>query len=222
MGTLQSIVTPLHQATKRDCLARMNDDKAACMAVAKEYGKEYWDGDRRFGYGGYKFIPGRWAPVAEALILEYALTNSSKILDVGCGKGFLLYELKKLLPGLEVHGFDISRYALECLPSEISGRFFQHDASSPFEYEDKEFDLVISLGCLHNLSLPDLQNALAEIERVGRRAFIMVESYRNDRELFNLQCWALTAKTFLETTEWEWLLGYFGYFGDYEFIFFEE
>jgi cyclopropane fatty-acyl-phospholipid synthase-like methyltransferase len=94
MGRLLEIVTPLHKATKRDYLARMVDDKVHCMMKAKEYEFDYWDGDRRYGYGGYKFIEGRWAPVAKALIDIYGLKNGSKVLDVGCGKAFLLYEMK--------------------------------------------------------------------------------------------------------------------------------
>ncbi len=112
MGRLLEIVTPLHKATKRDYLARMMDDKVHCMMKAKEYEFDYWDGDRRYGYGGYKFIEGRWTPVAQALIDIYGLKDGSKVLDVGCGKAFLLYEMKKILPGLQVAGFDISKHGL--------------------------------------------------------------------------------------------------------------
>ena len=127
MGKLLNIVTPLHQATRRDYLARMLDDKVHCMQVAKQYGKEYWDGDRRYGYGGYRYIPGRWKPVAEALIDTYGLTNESSVLDVGCGKAFLLYEMRLILPGLRIAGFDISAYGIECAHSEIKNHLFiQH------------------------------------------------------------------------------------------------
>src|SRR5438132_7365308 len=106
MGRLLNLVTPLHRATTRDYMARMMDDKVTCMLKAKEYEGDYWDGDRRYGYGGYKFLPGRWKPVAQALISTYNLTAGSKVLDVGCGKGFLLYEMMQLEAGLEVAGFD--------------------------------------------------------------------------------------------------------------------
>jgi len=221
VGFELSIVTTLHQATERDYLARMKNRKVACMRVAKEYGAEYWDGDRRYGYGGYKYIPGRWRPVAEALIDHYELSNNSKLLDVGCGKGFLLYELKQILPGLQISGFDISEYALANLHPELKGNFLCHDAGHRFPYKDAEFDLVISVGCLHNLPLSRLQTSLPEITRVSQRSYVMVESYRSEQELFNLQCWALTAETFLATTDWKWLFQHFGYVGDYEFIFFD-
>jgi len=112
MGRLLHIVTPLHTATKRDYMGRMNDDKITCSLKAREYEADYWDGDRRFGYGGYRFIEGRWAPVAKALIETYGLKDGSSVLDVGCGKGFLLYEMQRILPGLKIAGFDVSKHGL--------------------------------------------------------------------------------------------------------------
>jgi ubiquinone/menaquinone biosynthesis C-methylase UbiE len=220
MGQLKNFVTPLHQSTKRDCLARMNDDKVHCMNISKQYGQDYWDGDRRYGYGGYKFMPGRWKPVAQALINEYDLKSGSKILDVGCGKGFLLYEMLLLEPNLEIVGIDSSEYALEHAHEAIKPFLRLGRAQDPYDFSDNYFDLVISLGTLHNLRIFELKSALSEIERVGMRAYVMLESYRNNQELFNLQCWALTAETFLDKEEWIWLYDHFGYTGDYEFIFF--
>ena len=106
MGRLLNIVTPLHKMTARKYIDRMVDEKVHCMLKAKEYEADYWDGDRRYGYGGYKYMEGRWKPVAEALIDIYNLSNHSKILDVGCGKAYLLFEIKKLLPEIELAGFD--------------------------------------------------------------------------------------------------------------------
>jgi SAM-dependent methyltransferase len=221
MGRLLDIVTPLHRSTKRDYLARMVDDKVHCMLKAKEYEFDYWDGDRRYGYGGYRFIEGRWQPVAQALIDTYGLTDGSSILDVGCGKAYLLYELKKLLPRLQVSGFDISRHGLADARDEIKPHLFRYRAQDKYPYGDDHFDLVISLGTLHNLRLYELQVAVQEIERVGKSKFIMVEAYRDELEQFNLECWALTAESILHSSEWIWLLQHFGYTGDYEFIYFE-
>jgi SAM-dependent methyltransferase len=219
-GRLQNFVTPLHEATKRDCLGRMNDDKVSCMSTAKKYGEDYWDGDRRYGYGGYKYIPGYWEGVAKELIQTYSLNSRSRILDVGCGKGYLLFELQTLLPGINVCGFDISEYGLQNAKEEIQPFLFEHRAQERYPFESKSFDLVLSLGCLHNLVLPDLTIAVKEIQRVGKRGYIMVESYRNDQELFNLQCWALTAESFFTPKEWQWVYSGVDYTGDYEFIFF--
>jgi ubiquinone/menaquinone biosynthesis C-methylase UbiE len=216
-----NVVTPLHRSTKREYLARMVDDKVHCMHKAKEYEQDYWDGDRRYGYGGNRYIPGRWKPVAEALIKSYGLKAGSRVLDVGCGKAFLLYEMQLLEPGLELVGFDISVHGLASAVPELKASLFRYRAQDPYPFGDNYFDLVISLGCLHNLRIFELKTALAEIERVGQQGYVMLESYRNELEQFNLQCWALTAESFFDTAEWIWLYRHFGYTGDYEFIYFE-
>jgi SAM-dependent methyltransferase len=216
-----NLVTNLHVSTKRDYLGRMNDSKVEAMIVAKKYGYDYWDGERKFGYGGYKYIPGRWSSVASKLIDLYDLKNGSRILDVGCGKGFLLYELQLLLPKIKIYGFDISKYALEHLHPELHAEVFIHRAQDRFPFKDNFFDLVISLGTLHNLHIYELETALTEIERVGKQSYIMVESFRNELEMFNLECWALTAESIMDTDEWKWMYKKFGFSGDYEFIFFE-
>lgn len=220
MGRQLDLFTPLHRATRRDCLARMVDRKVEAMSVAKQYGADYWDGDRRYGYGGYRY-DGRWKPLAERLIQEYGLTASSRILDLGCGKAHLLHELQQLLPGAELRGCDLSEHALADAPEGIRPHLFPHDLRQPLPFADGRFDLVISLGVLHNLRVFHLKPALREMARVATRQFFMVESYRNDQELFNLQCWALTAESFFDPDEWVWLMAEFGYSGDYEFIFFE-
>jgi ubiquinone/menaquinone biosynthesis C-methylase UbiE len=199
----------------------MVDDKVHCIKVAKRYGYDYWDGDRRYGYGGYKYMQGRWRPVAEALIQNYNLGPGSKVLDVGCGKGFLLHEMLLLEPELQVCGFDISSYGIGCASELVKSHLFLHQAQAVYPFAEQDYDLVISLGTLHNLRLFDLKTALTEIERVGQHAYVMVESYRNEQEMFNLECWALTAESLFDTAEWEWLYQQFGYTGDYEFIYFE-
>jgi len=220
MGQLLDIVTPLHKRTKRDYLARMIDDKVHCMVKAKEYEFDYWDGDRRYGYGGYKY-DGRWKVAAERIIDQYKLGPTARILDVGCGKAHLLHELKLLLPQSEVSGFDISQHGLADAPEAIKPFLFRYRAQDKYPFGDDQFDLVISLGCLHNLRVFELQTAVSEIQRVGKQKYIMLESYRSELELFNLECWALTCESFFDTAEWIWLYRHFGYTGDYEFIYFE-
>lgn len=220
MSTIQNFFTPLHQKTSRKYIDRMVDDKVTCMLKAKEYEVDYWDGDRRFGYGGYQY-DGRWKAVAEQMIEKYSLNDGDKILDVGCGKAHITYELKLLLPNSEIKGFDISKHGIADAPEGIRDSLTIHRAQDPYPFEDKEFDLVVSLGCLHNLRIFELEKALGEIERVGKNKYIMMESYRNEQELFNLQCWALTCESFFDKEEWEWVYKHFGYTGDYEFIYFE-
>jgi SAM-dependent methyltransferase len=220
MSEQLELVTPLHTSTKRDCLARMNDGKVEAMKIAKLYEKDYWDGDRKFGYGGYRYIPGRWKPVAEVLVERYKLNAGSKVLDVGFGKGFLLYELQLLNPEIELFGIDISKHGLSSIPSELRAELLMQKAQEKYPWPDNTFDLVFSLATLHNLHLPELDKALREIERVGKQGFIMVESFRNEEEQFNLECWALTAETIINTESWKWLFANSGYSGDYEFIYF--
>jgi SAM-dependent methyltransferase len=221
MGRLLNVVTPLHRMTKRDYLARMVDDKVHCMLKAKEYEFDYWDGDRRYGYGGYRYIDDRWKAVAQHFIDLHGLKRDARILDVGCGKAYLLYEFSRLLPDAEIVGFDISRHGIGDAKPEVRERLFIHRAQDKYPFVDQHFDLVMSLGCLHNLRIFDLQSALREIERVGKNKYVMVEAYRNEQEQFNLQCWALTAESILHADEWVWLYDHFGYTGDYEFIYFE-
>jgi ubiquinone/menaquinone biosynthesis C-methylase UbiE len=155
------------------------------------------------------------------LIDRYKLPANAKILDVGCGKGFLLYEFKQLLPQATVVGIDISDHALKDAKEEVKPFLKKLAAQDKYPFADKEFDLVFSNTTLHNLLNFDLKKAIMEIERVGKNKYICVEGYRNVEELFNLQCWALTAEVFLRPEEWVWLYKEYGYTGDYEFIYFE-
>lgn len=214
-------ITPLHQASKRDYLQRMLEHpKAESIGVAKRYGREYWDGDRRYGYGGYRY-DGRWRPVAEKMAAHYGLEPGQRILDIGCGKAYLLYEFTRVVPGVEVVGVDISDYALEHAKEEVKPFLRKADAAA-LPFGDGEFDFVVSLNTLHNLYCQDLYKALKEMERVGkRRKYLVTESYRTEREKVNLLCWVLTGECFFHVSEWEWWFGLTGYSGDHSFIFFE-
>lgn len=214
-------ISQLHKATKRDYVGRVNEyPKAECAKVAKEWGYDFFDGDRRYGYGGY-YYDGRWKSVAEKLIEYYGLADGMSVLDVGCGKAHLLLEMKKLLPGLAVKGIDISEYAIKHTEKEIEPYLKLGDARELGRYADDEFDLVISLNTLHNLYIYELFPALREIERISKKAYIVVESYRNDEEEVNMLYWQLTCESFFSVKEWEWIYRECGYTGDYGFIFFE-
>lgn len=214
-------ISPLHKATARDYLGRVNaHDKAECAEVALRWGQDYWDGERQFGYGGYRY-DGRWRVVAENMVEHYKLPADAKILDVGCGKAFLLYEFTQVLPKATVAGIDVSEYGIENAKPEIKDQLQVASAVS-LPFEDDSFDLVFSINALHNLRNYELWQALHEFERVGRGAkYITVESYRNEREKVNLLYWQLTCRSFYATDEWEWFFQQAGYNGDYSFIFFE-
>ena len=192
--TYIDFVTKLHGKTRRNFLERVIEhDKAECATIAKQYGKDYWDGDRKYGYGGFRY-DGRSRPIAKEMVDYYNLKPGDKVLDVGCGKGYLLYEFTQVLPGVEVAGIDISRYAIDHSKEEVRP-FLQVGNAIALPYEDRTFDFVVSLATLHNLYAYDLQKALQEIERVGKnKKHVMVESYRTEQEKVNLLYWQLTCE----------------------------
>ncbi len=214
----------LHSSTKRDYLARVNDldyPKYKAASLAKKFDFDYWDGDRRICYGGYKYIPGRWEKVAKEMISYYGLNPKSKILDIGCGKGYLLYEFIKLIPEIKIFGLDISEYALNNCKDEISNSLKLGNAAN-LPYESNFFDLVISINTLHCLHSYELDSALKEIERVGKHnKYICVESYRNEIEKANLLYWQVTCEAFNSPKGWQWWFKNSGYTGDYSFIYFQ-
>ena len=214
-------ITTLHTSTKRDYVGRVNEyPKAECAKVAKRFDQEFFDGDRKFGYGGYKY-DGRWKSVAQKIIDHYQLKPGQSVLDVGCGKAHLIYEMMKLVPGLKVKGIDVSEYAITHTLEEIQPFLSVGKAQELDAFEDNEFDLVISLNALHNLYIYDLMKAVKDIARIGKNGYIVVESYRTEEEKVNMMYWQLTCECFFKVEEWEWIYKQCGYSGDYGFIFFD-
>jgi SAM-dependent methyltransferase len=215
-------ITQQHTSTKRDYVGRvMAHDKAACATVATQWGRDYWDGERQFGYGGYSY-DGRWRVVAEAMVAHYDLKPGDRILDVGCGKAFLLYEFTQVVPGIEVVGIDISQYGVENAKEEVRNNL-KISSATELPFEDGYFDYVYSINTLHNLKINDLFQSLAEINRVKRsdKSHITIEGYRTEEEKVNLLYWQLTCESFYRPEEWEWIFERAGYKGDYGCIFFE-
>lgn len=214
-------ISQLHNKTKRDYLERViKDNKAECAQVAKRLDEDYWDGDRKYGYGGYRY-DGRWKPVVKDMVEHYGLKAGHRVLDVGCGKGFLLYDIKLLIPDIEIKGIDISKYALNHSKEEVKA-FLDLGSVCNLPYSNNCFDLVISLNTLHYLYIYELEQALKEIERVSKgNSYIVVESYRNESEKANLLHWQLTCECIFTPQEWKWLFNKFGYTGDYSFVFFK-
>ena len=214
----------LHKSTQRDYLARVNDPefpKAKAAELAKQFSEDYWDGDRRICYGGYRYIEGRWEKIARAIAEHYPLPEKPKILDIGCGKGFLLYDFLKVIPNAEIYGIDISDYAIENCKPEIRDRLQVGNAIN-LPWEDNSFDLVISITTLHNLHAYNLDLALREMQRVGKEhKYLCVESYRNEAEKANLLYWQVTCEAFNTPEEWHWWFKHTGYAGDHSFIYFE-
>lgn len=213
---LLDLVQGLHTATRRDYMARLMDDKVACMKRAREFSRDYWDGDRRFGYGGYHY-DGRWKGVARALIDRYDLKAGDSVLDIGCGKGYLLYELQKLMP-LELSGIERSHYAIENRHPDLKATLLNGLIEDTIFCG--QYDLIVSLGTLHNLTLRALHIALPVIAKAARSGYIMVESFRDEAEWFNLCAWCLTAETIMRPEDWCFLFEQCGYRGDHEYIYF--
>jgi protein-L-isoaspartate(D-aspartate) O-methyltransferase len=214
-------LSAVHKKTQRDYLGRVNEfPKAEAAKLAKKFDYDYWDGDRKVGYGGYKY-DGRWRAVADAIAQHYNLKPGDRILDVGCGKAFLLYDFTQAVPGIEVCGIDISEYGVSHAKEEVRP-FLKVCNATELPFEDNSFKLVFSINTLHNLYCFELEKALREIERVSKgNKYIVVESYRNESEKANLLYWQLTCESFYTPQEWDWWFKHCGYSGDHSFIYFE-
>ena len=210
-----------HTSTKRDYLARVIDgDKAENARISKQFGFDYFDGDRKYGYGGFRY-DGRWHPVAAAMATHYKLEPGARILDIGCAKGFLLHDFMQVIPDADVRGIEISQYAIEHAMPSVKERI-QLGTATSLPFADRSFDLVVSINTLHNLYIYDLFAALKEIERVGKaHKYVVTDSYTNEHEKVNLLNWQLTCECVFTPREWAWIYDQAGFTGDYGFVTFE-
>jgi SAM-dependent methyltransferase len=183
--------------------------------VARQYDRDFFDGDRLYGYGGYNYHPRFWTDTVQRFIEHYRLAEDTTILDVGAGKGFMLYDFMKALPNAALAGIDISEYAHEHAMPEVKPFLIVGDAKE-LPYEDDSFDLVISITTIHNLKRDDCIQALREIERVSRgNSFLTVDAWENEEERQRLEKWVLTAHTYMHADDWKQLFEEAGYTGDY-------
>jgi len=202
--------------TKRKVQQRAHAKTDEHVRIAREYGEEYFDGDRSFGYGGYVY-DGRWKSVARDIIQYYSLKPGDKVLDIGCAKGFLIKDLLEELPNLEVYGTDISEYALMSCEDAAIGRIHLHDLNEPLPFPNDSFDAVLCINTLHNLKKPSVINAIQEMERITKdhKIFIQVDSYRNNVEKVIFEDWVLTAFTYDYPEGWLEIFKSAGFNGDY-------
>lgn len=186
--------------------------------IARQFGREYFDGPRVLGLGGYHYNAKFFTPVVEDMIKHWGLTSQSKILDVGCGKGFMMHDFAQALPGVEVAGIDISDYCIENAMPDMKP-FIKKASCDALPYPDHYFDVVIAIATIHNLEYDGVKKSLEEIVRVGKGpAFVKINGYRSDWERDQLNNWNLVAKTILPVEEWLKLFQETGYTGDYSFF----
>jgi SAM-dependent methyltransferase len=201
--------------TKRNVKERGASKTEEDRALARQFGKDFFDGDRRCGYGGFNYHSRFWQPVIPTFQKHFNLKAGSKVLDVGCAKGFMLYDMAQLIPGIQIEGIDVSSYAIEQALDSVKSHVRVADARS-LPYKDKTFDLVISINTVHNLEKQELAKALREIERVSKgNSFITVDAYRDEEEKEAMYAWNLTAKTIMHVDEWKAFFNEIGYTGDY-------
>ena len=201
--------------TKRNIKERGSEKTDNVRRVARQFGQEFFDGDRQYGYGGFKYFSRFWQPVIPTFQKHFSLTSSSSLLDVGCAKGFMLHDLEELIPGIAVSGVDISDYAIEHAMEGVQSKVQVADARN-LPFADNSFDIVIAINTIHNLEREDCAKALREIERVSRKgSFITVDAYRDDEEKERMFAWNLTAKTIMSVDEWVTFFDEVGYTGDY-------
>lgn len=203
-----------HPKTVRDYDKRMQEKTPEIIATAKKFDRDFFDGERKCGYGGYKY-DGRWKTVVKRMKDYYNLPDNAAILDIGCAKGFMLHDFKEIMPGCTIAGIDVSSYAIENAMPSVK-QFLKIASAESLLYSDKSFDLVISINSIHNLPLERLKKALQEIQRVCRgHSYITVDAWRNELERENLFKWVLTAETMMSVDDWKKLFKEVGYTGDY-------
>jgi SAM-dependent methyltransferase len=196
------------------------DDRGATKTeedrlIARKFGKDFFDGDRKNGYGGFNYNPRFWQPVIPTFQKHWNLNSSSKVLDIGCAKGFMMYDMKELIPGIIVKGIDISEYAISHALEDIKPHVQVADAAN-LPFDDNEFDVSISITTIHNLEIDDCAKALQEVERVSKQgSFVTLDAYRDEKEKERMFKWNLTAKTVMSVDEWKKFFKEIGYTGDY-------
>jgi len=205
---------------RRNIEKRTSAQGAQNIEIARQYGREYFDGSRDTGYGGYRY-DGRWVAIAEDMVNYWGLKPGDRVLDVGCAKGFLVKDLMKVCPGLEVFGLDISEYALLNCEPEVIGRLHLGNCTR-MPFPNKSFSAVVAINVVHNLERDECVQAVREVERLAPgRGYIQVDSYRTPREKEIFLSWVLTAKTHYDPDGWHRLFADAGYTGDYSWTIIE-
>jgi ubiquinone/menaquinone biosynthesis C-methylase UbiE len=203
-----------HPYIKRNYDERAKEKTPEIVRVAKQFGKEFFDGQREYGYGGYKY-DGRWKNVIKNMEKHWGFSDDVSVLDVGCAKGFFLHDFIELFPKSTVAGIDVSEYALLNSMPSVKPKL-KLGSAEELPFDDNSFDLVISVNSIHNLPMEKCKQAIREVTRVSRRySYVTLDAWKNEQQRKNLMKWILTAETYMHVDEWEKLFLELGYYGDY-------
>lgn len=200
---------------KRNLDKRLSEKTPDVVKIARQFGKDFFDGDRKHGYGGFSYNPKYWSEVVRDFVEYYMLKPGSKVLDLGCAKGYMLYDFKRQFPEIEVFGIDISDYAIENAHPDVKDNLIVGDAKK-INFDSNFFDLVISINTIHNLDLDECKQSIKEITRVSKKnSFLTVDAYNTAEEKKRMYMWNLTAKTIMSVNEWKKTFNELNYHGDY-------
>ena len=200
---------------QRDTSKRASEKNEEIRKIARKFDFEFFDSDRKYGYGGFKYNERFWGPVIPTFKKYWNLKSSSSILDIGCAKGFMIYDFTKQIPGIDIRGIDISEYAITNCKNEVKNNVSVGNAKS-LAFKDNSFDYAISINTIHNLDLNECKQALREIERVSKiSSFITVDAFNTKEEEKRMYEWNLTAKTIMSVRDWKKIFEEVGYTGDY-------
>ena len=201
--------------SKRNLVDRENFKSEQNVKIARKFGKDFFDGGRETGYGGFNYNSKYWTDVVKKFKSYWKLDVDSTLLDVGCAKGFMLYDLSLLIPGINFKGIDISKYAIDHALDSVKKKLLVANARD-LPFENDSFDFTISINTVHNLELDQCAEAIKEISRVSKKnSFITVDAYRNDEDKERMYKWNLTAKTIMSVEEWIIFFKKIDYKGDY-------
>tara|TARA_R110000744_G_scaffold19775_3_gene51974 strand:- start:1170 stop:1829 length:660 start_codon:yes stop_codon:yes gene_type:complete len=217
--TMEINLLDRYPKTNRDPSKRAQAKTEGHRAVARLFEKDFFDGDRSVGYGGYSYRPDFWSGVVQTFAEQYNLKAGDKVLDAGCAKGYMLYDLTQEVPGIEAHGIDVSNWAIENCHPEVRDCLSVRDVRNLDVFDDDEFDLVISINTVHNLVKEECAACVRELDRISKNCFLTVDSWVNEEGEKSMRDWNLTAQTMMSVDNWKVFLAEAGYAGDYYWFF---
>ena len=206
-----------YKSSKKDNRASITKRRTIInKIIAWERGKEYYDGNRLNGYGGFRY-DGRWKNILPKFIKRYKLKSGSKVLDVGCKKGFLLKDLKELVPGIKICGIEDHVYPLKQSMKEVKKNLkFSSYCSLPFK--NKSFDAVFAFHCIYRLNFGDTIQAIKEIQRVAKKySYITLGAYSDQKGKELYDKWGIISTCHLHVDDWKKIFKHIKYKGDYSF-----